>query len=921
MSELSVKERHLLERLKAEPELKPLFFREVKGLKWFNAFRDEGYLNVEGIPEPMPSEQEGYLIIPPWIIGEYLVKTAPELKDKNDYVQHFLKVILDGTEYAREKGFSNYRVWCQFVQIVSEIPSRFITEEFVDNVIDYWLDDEFSKDWVLEQIAEKWFPRFLKEKEEETDHASQLALKLLGILYKVKIEEQATSQNRVLFRTDTHEINRITGKVAYASGCDLGVHAVSVFHSKLEKALETLDNDSWSSIWQPFIKETGEKYLFDPGNVLVKAYRECMDGWFENCPEEACDYVDKMIESRFQTIRRLAIHFIADRSSACRKYAEKLIDKKFFDENYLREFWDFINRNYAHFDRRQKDKVIEIIESRKILDAKKSLDKVLTAYKRAQWFAAVKDYGDRENRLYEKAVAIAGTEPKPSEFLSLGRVEFGWITEEAEGLDDELSALSSEELVRRLSAGDIELAKTVRPRIKAFPLRYYRDLAKFKNLGFPCLHAIIRAYNELWEEKTSLPWNDVWGYLLEFFSEIVKLEESEKSSFTVGRSEVISAIGRFLESGAQSDDHAFHEDHHASAESLIDYILKNEKGGKFEEAQDKVTTAINTPRGSCIQALINLTLRSCRLSHRDGNDDHSEAWKRFQHYYDDELKRADSNEFEFSTLVTVYLSNFLYMSREWVLSNLDEIFDQANDMKWLCAMEGYYYVRTVYQEIYTHLSKKGDLLKALDDKNIPNQVKSRVIENIALAYINDFETLEDDNSMIKVLIDNRGISRELDILVHVVMNFQEIDGGKIRNKIYELWPLLTDAADLSTKEGRALASNLCRWSAFVDRLDAESMKLLLKIAPYSDESYNSRELLENLARLSEKQPFKANKIWLKILERSAPTYPEEPIRQILTNLIAKGDKGRRKAEKTVDKYIKRGVASPSKFFIEISNQS
>ena len=571
MSELSVEERDLLERLRDEPELKLLFFREVKGLKWFNAFRDEGYLNVESIPEPMPSEREGYFIIPPWIIGEYLVKTAPELKDEDDYGPRFLKIISDGTAHAKEKGFSNHHVWCQFAQVVSEISPRFISEEFIDDVVDYWLDDKFGKYLVLEQIAKKWFQKLFEEKD---DHAFRLALKLLEVLYK---EEQAAGPGKVLFRVGDHEISEITSKVAYVSGCHLGARAVSVFHSKLEKALEVLGNDPWSSIWQPFIKETGEKHLFDSGNVFVEAYRECMDGWFENCPEEACVYVGKMIESRFQTIRRLAIHYVTDRFPACREYAEKLIDERFFGENYLHEFWDFINRNYAHFDPKQKDEIIKIIENRKILDAEGSLDEVLSAYKQAQWFAAVKEYGERENRLYEKAVAIAGTEPNPSEFLSFGKAQSGWITEEAECPDDELSTLSPKELARRLSTADIESARALKPLIKTFPLRYYRDLAEFKNLGVPCLHAIIKAYNELWEEKASLPWNDIWGFLLEFFSEIVKLEESEKSSFTVGRIAVISAIGSFLESGAQSDDHAFHEDHHAGAESLIDYIFKKRK--------------------------------------------------------------------------------------------------------------------------------------------------------------------------------------------------------------------------------------------------------------------------------------------------------------------------------------------------------
>ena len=919
MSKLSVKERGLLERLKDEPELKPLFFRKVKGLKWFNAFRDEGYLNAESIPEPMPSEQEGYSIIPPWIVGEYLVKTAPELKDENDYAPHFLKIISDGTTYATKKGFSNYRVWYQFAQVVSEIPSRFISEEFIDNIVDYWLDDKFDKYSVLEQTAEKWLPELFKEK---NNHAFGLALRLLEILYEVRIEKQDDGRGRVLFRVGTGEINRIAGKVAFASGRHLGARAASVFHSKLKEVLEAMDNDSLSSIWQPSIKEPEEDdYPFVPGNVLVKAYRECLNGWFEQRPEEACGYMGEMIESRFQTIQRLAIHCITDQFPACRKYAEKLVDERFFDTSYLREFWHFINRNYVYFEQGHKDKVLEIIKNKEILEAEKKFQQVSTAYNQALWFSAVKDHGEKETRLYEEAVAVAGAEPNPSGFLSLGEAQFEWIGQEPKHPNNELILLSTEELARRLSLGEIEPAGAVKSLIRAFPLRYYRDLAEFKNLGFPCLHGIIKVYNELWEEKASLPWNDIWGCLLEFFSEIVRLQQSEETPFAVGRREVVSAIAVFLESGAQSDDHSFHPDHHSAVESLIDYILKNEKGAKFERTQEKVFTAINTPRGNCIQALINLTLLSCRLSHRDGNDDHSETWKKFQHYYDDELKRADSNEFEFSTLVTVYLSNFLYMSREWVLSNLDEIFDQANYMKWLCAMEGYYYVRTVYQEIYRHLSEKGDLLRALDNEDIPDRVKSRVIENIASAYINDFDTLKDDSSMIKVLVVDRRICSELKILVHVVMSFQGIDGDRIRNKIYELWPLLTDAADFSTREGRTLASNLCRWSAFVDHLDAESMELLLKIAPYAEESYNARDLLESLARLSEKQPFEANKIWLKILERSAPTYPEEPIRQILTSLMAEGDKGKYAAEKTVDRYIKLGVASVSKLWIEISKNT
>ena len=917
MVELSPDEQDLLDRVRKKPELELLFLRKVKGLKWFEALSNEGYFDAETIPKPEPSEQQGYLVIPPWGIGEYLVKTASELagEESLSYAPRFLEIISNATVYAKEHGFGNYRVWYQFAQVVSEIPSHFVGEEFLENVVDYWLDDRFEKYLLSEEIAKKWFVKLL---EEGNDHAFRLALELLNILYKLEPAQPEDGQDKMFLRSGNHEIDEITDKVAFLSGLHLGIKAVSVLDSKLKEMLKVLGNDSWSKIWQPSIAESDRKnYFYDLENVLIKAYRECLKGFFENHPDEARSYVGEMIESPFQTVQRLAIHFITCQFQTCEEYAGKLIDERFLGGNYENEFWHFLNRCYTHFNPAQKSKTVELIKKREAFDNGDTMPEISKAYEHAFWLAAIKDYDKQAQSLYEEAISVAGTEPAPPGSSRVGEVKTGWITEESTYPTDELSLLSTKQLAQRLRVGDVELVRAIKPLIKASPLNYHSELAEFKDLGFPCQYAVTRAYCELWKEKASLPWDDIWTYLLEFFSEIVKSEQFKNNASAPERSAFVSTIAEFLESGAWSDEHAFDERHHSKAEFVIACLLENVKGLEFKETQDKVTTAINSPRGRCIQALINLTLRSCRLSHQGGGDDHSEAWENFRPYYDSELKKADFGEFEFSTLVTAYLSNFLYMSRQWVLSSFDKIFGKENYMRWLCAMEGYYYSGMPDREIYKHLSRNGDLLKALDDENIMYQVKGKVIENAALAYIDDLETLEDSDSMIKVLI-NRGVSEELDILIHVMTNFRKEGYDGVENKIFELWPLLIDAADFSTRGGRVLASSLCAWSVFVDYLDGERMELLIKIAPYANESYTSRDLLQSLARLSEKQPFEANKIWLKILERSTPTYPEEFIRQILSNLVSKGEEGKRAAEKTVDEYIKQGVESPFKLLREIN---
>ncbi len=133
--------------------------------------------------------------------------------------------------------------------------------------------------------------------------------------------------------------------------------------------------------------------------------------------------------------------------------------------------------------------------------------------------------------------------------------------------------------------------------------------------------------------------------------------------------------------------------------------------------------------------------------------------------------------------------------------------------------------------------------------------------------------------------------------------------------------MLTDRLDLSTSKGKKLASNLCHWATYVDHLDEEKKTLLLKIAPYADVLHNSHDLLESIAKLSDTLPLDVNEIWLKILEGSAPDYPEEAIRQILSNLVAQGNEGKRQARDTVSEYIKQGVETPSIWLLEITNES
>ncbi|WMS87878.1 hypothetical protein [Pleionea litopenaei] len=938
MSELSAKELDLMQRIEEKVELRPLFFRKVKGLKWFDPLAERGYFSPEANPKPVPAKEEGYVNIPSWPVVDYLVKTAPELADKKnlEYVEKYLHVLVNVTTYAKKNKVSNYHTWWQFAEIISLIPHNSIPIESID-IVDYWLDDKYECGLVAQVVGAKWLPKLLQIND---DHALKLANKIIEFLYKVIFIEREHEEKGKLdasFRFDYYHAKEITERTAKLAGEKLGLDAIKIFDAFLSNILVQLNSDLWSSLWQPAIEDHEQnKYRDDAKNILIKAYRDSMDGYIHTTPNEASKYVKSMLASEYQTIQRIAIYIIGRNYHLFTDVVDQLLDVKYLDSNYQHEMWHFLNKCYPNFTDSNKEKVLELIYGIASYDDEGELHAGASAYNKAIWLSAIKEYGEREANLYFESTKIAKTEPEHPDFSSYMSV--GWSGRKSPKTIEELQALSFDELVQELKNykdsdafndhGLEELAKVFKQLVKNEPLKYYLNLNKFIYLDFAYIYELIEAYRNLWEDKSKFPWDEIWEKLLEFCSNVIEQDRfwdpenaKQRESFVANRHWIISSIGRFIEAGTKTDQHAFDEKHLSDAEKILTYLLERVKGSEYKVDSDAVSISINSPRGHCLNALINLTLRSCRISDKKNNNDHSMVWSKFARYYDSELGRSDLTEpeYEFATLVTNYLPNFLYMSKPWVLENLNRIFDQNNYLKWLCAMQGYAYVGTIYQEIYGYLRMHGDLLKALDDDNIRNRIKEKAIQNIAVAYINNFESFEETNSLINTLIE-RNNHEEINHLIWFIGSFRKKGDDNLKNKVYELWPKILENIDLSTRHGRRMASKLCDWTVFVDQIDEDIRRLLLTIAPYSDESHNSYTILESISEISETQPFEAFEIWMKILEGSTPDYPEEAIRSIFTNLLKKGSEGLRKARQAESEYLKNGNVRPSLWLREIRQE-
>ena len=934
MRELNVKEKDLLDRVLKKPEIQPFFFRKLKGLHWFNPLQDRGFFAPEKNPKPLSAREAGSVNIPFWQATEYLVKTSEELSapENEEYAVKFIELLRTITLHAKTENYSNYRTWWQLAEIIRNIPVHLIKVEDID-LIDYWLDDPYNRDLVAEDVGKKWLPDLLGKQD---DHCMQIALRLLDCLYKVDFVEKKTGdyeRKEPLLRYDSYHAKKITKNVAKLSGLKLGLPAVEIFQRRLVSILNEGDKDSWSSIWRKAIEEHKQNGgLDDVDDLIVTAYRDCLSGFIDNNAQEATDYLRSMFSGQYQTLKRIAIHAVDKQYSVLKNLVDTALLPEYFHDNFRHELWHLLSGHYNEFSSDQKKKVIEIIEGLEVFDEDKNVNVEATAYKRAIWLSAIKDYTDVTIELYKKYTTITKAEPKHPDFSSY--MTSGWVEHKSPIPIEHLLTLSVDSLVETINnykdtgsglfdePGLEGLAKSFKDVVKTKAKDIYRELMKFANSDLAFIYPFIEAYHELWNDKRELPWNDVWPPLLDFCLNLAKRDKfwseeniKERPNFVANRHRIVGAIGRLIEDGTRSDDHAFDKSLLPKAKEVLLVLLERQEGEESKFNSDAVSVAINSPRGRCIEGLVNLTLRSCRLAHKE-HGDHTQAWNQYEGIYEAEIKRSQRREYEFATLVAIYLPNFLYMSREWVMSHLSDIFDQSDYQKWLCAMQGYAYVSAIYEEFYTYLKASGDFLKALDDGCLKEKVNERIIQNIAVAYINGFEDIKQSDSLMSILIERKKLD-ELSELIWFIWTLRNKDDVKLREKIYELWPRLLEIVDVNSREGRILASNLCHWAAFVDQIDAAVENWLLKIAPYANENHNASDLLQSLAAISDSQPLKAQKIWIKMLESYSYDYPEDAIRQIFKNLIALGADGERKAKEVVDAYVRHGTDRPRTWLAEI----
>jgi hypothetical protein len=612
-------------------------------------------------------------------------------------------------------------------------------------------------------------------------------------------------------------------------------------------------------------------------------------------------------------LRRIALYVLNEQYEFYGELFWEILNAEIFNSNLGHELYNFLAKHFKDFPPERQNEVVTIIRNLTI-DWEKDEDKaLLDARLRLRWLDPLKGQGNEDaDRFYQEYLRIGKAPPQHPGFGSY--IEGGVVKEIGPCSVDDLLSKSVPEIVDYLNSfkegGQWEapteegLGEVLKEAVKQNPATFEAELELFLQTKLSYQYYLLRAFEDLWANKKIIDWESVLKFCL-LIVESQSFWDNTDENQTIGlkptRSWITSAISSLIQAGVKDDEWAFEERHLAPAEQIILGILDKEPLTARGQSGDALTDAMNTPRGRCLEAFFNYALRQNRLLDKR-REDRRPLLQRIHPVFDRELQLCQGKNFEFSALAGAYLPNLLYLNRSWTEQNIDKIFSLDYELNWRCAMEGYAYVNTVYDDIYKILKEHAHYQKALDTEFEDSHVRETVIQNICVAYLRGIEDLK-EGLFAKLLREWR--QDDISEIIRFFWMFRDEDlKQETRNLILSFWRWCYEKITGHEDEHGAILSDLTLLTLFLSDTSEEQRGWLLQASPYVDERHNSSFFLEYLDGLADRTPEAVAEIFLKMLTVTAPEYKKEDIQSIVRKVYEAGMKA--KANEICDAYARQG---------------
>lgn len=193
----------------------------------------------------------------------------------------------------------------------------------------------------------------------------------------------------------------------------------------------------------------------------------------------------------------------------------------------------------------------------------------------------------------------------------------------------------------------------------------------------------------------------------------------------------------------------------------------------------------------------------------------------------------------------------------------------------------------------SYLKKNGHYFKAIETDFSDSHILERLIEHICIGYIEDWEELDKEDSLISQLIENKNIDQLLEIVSFFWGFKNTYFEEKIKEKVKPIWKKLYELAkqNKEDKKYHRLISHLSLWLSLIDTIDDETFEYLKFSAKFVNVDFNTQFFIEYLLEHSSKTPKKVGEIYLEMLDANIyPTFEKDNIEKIVKTLYENKEK-------------------------------
>ena len=509
------------------------------------------------------------------------------------------------------------------------------------------------------------------------------------------------------------------------------------------------------------------------------------------------------------------------------------------------------------------------------------------AYKRREWLSALLATGNEKviaaDQKYEQI------NPKPLEHPGLLQWTESWWGETTPVTVEVLSAMSNAqiakylndfeetEVFRRSDPTERGLAQTLEKCVEADPRKFTDNLLPFQDVSSFYQSSLLHGFLTAWRGKKEFDWKA----LFEFIRQILSSGHFWSVQYKIGfnyRNWCLSAAADLIAEGTKDDTHAFDLQFLPLAEEILLVLVEKTEPSIFTPT-DSSLDALSSDRGKVFSAIVNYALRFARNSEAEDID------CRWPHAiradFTKRLDRSVETSLEFSYTLGFYLPNLLYLDEQWVFGNIDRIFPQQDEDHWQAAFSGYLLSsRYPHADLYAQFKEHGHYQKALNTKFTDKEVLSRLVSHLCVGWIRDWETLDNDTSLIYQLMNSRNPNllysvihfffKEGEVLSHSAKPEKIKAYEKLKIKVIPAWRTLFKILSRNSDEVayQRILSPLSAWLGLVDEIDTEILESVKASIKYIDKvpgyGMTLSRVIEALLRHVLITPQKVGEIYLEI---------------------------------------------------------